>query len=448
MNVNDIKTKVLTNAGNPDAISKILEDNFTSLCLNQSLVVELLDTLDVDKNLTATIYLCRIRSKGINSSTTSQLKSYLSTLSAVVDSCQKNPSKLDVFKNKLSEVFVLVANLLCKRNQAKNGIVLMCNTIKLLQNSSSNSTFTLLHSPLCQLCIKSRNLKPAIKYLDTEICLYKKEPNEITSRSYLSFYYYGGLIYAMLKQYDRSLYFFEQAITVPAVSVSQIMSESYKRYMLVSLLYKGKVADLPKYTSAVMINYIKQSMNCYTKLNEAFQKRSIASFEEVFYKYENTFQQDKNVGLINQVKGCITLKKIQILSKTYSTLPLNNILERAQLNCSDVDLEKKLSKMIKKEEIVGKIDQKNKMMVFHPGLNCRSFKNDSQKADDQKEALISLNCQIEEMNSQLLINPLIKRKTIEPSLSRYQDHNLLGIYNCPSSSTPGPSMLRNGPGGK
>lgn len=363
MNFSDIKTKILTNAGNDDVISKILQDNFTSLCLNQNLVIELLDTLDVDKNLTATIYLCRIRSKGINNSTSSQLKSYLSNLSAVVHSCQKNLSKLDVFNNNLSEVFVLVANLLCNRNQAKNGIVLMCNTIRLLQNSSSYSTFTLLHSPLCQLCIKSRNLKPAMKYLDTEICLYKKESNEISSRSYLSFYYYGGLIYAMSKQYDRSLYFFEQAITIPAVSVSQIMSESYKRYMLVSLLYKGKIADLPKYTSAVMINYIKQSMNCYIKLYEAFQKRSIASFEEVFYKYENTFQQDKNVGLINQVKDCITLKKIQMLSKTFSTLPLNNLLERAQLNNSDVDLEKILSKMIKKEKVVGKIDQVNLFYV-------------------------------------------------------------------------------------
>jgi len=88
------------------------------------------------------------------------------------------------------------------------------------------------------------------------------------------------------------------------------------------------------------------------------------------------------------------------------------------------------------------------MMVFHPGPKSRTFKADSQETDAQLKALISLNSRVEEMSSQLLLNPLIKRKTIEPSLSRYQDHNLLGMYNCPSSSTPGPSMLRNGPGGK
>ena len=55
------------------------------------------------------------------------------------------------------------------------------------------------------------------------------------------YYYYGGVIYAALKNYDRSLYCFEVALTTPASAISHIMLESYKKYILVSLILHGKV---------------------------------------------------------------------------------------------------------------------------------------------------------------------------------------------------------------
>lgn len=446
MNPSDIKTKILTNVGNDDLISKILQDNFTSMCLNQNLAIDLLNTLEVDKNLISTLKLCKIRTKGIKNATICQLKSFLNTLNALVQSCQQIPSKLFTFRNQFSEVFVTVANLLCERNNANLGINLMCNAIELLQKSSSESVLTSLHSPLCQLCLKSKNLKPVLKYLNAEVCQNGKELGDITSNSYLSFYYYGGIIYAMLKQYDRSLYFLEQAITIPAVSVSQIMAESYKKYMLISLAYKGKVAELPKYTSTIMLNYVKQSMSCYNKLAEAFEKSSIAKFEEVFFQYENTFQQDKNVGLIKIIKNCITQKKILNLTKTFSTLSLSDIIDRAQLSCTVPELENKISKMIKEKEIIGKIDQKNKMMIFHHELERPTLIN--ALTDRQINTLMSLNSQIENMNIQLLLNPLVKRKTMESKLSKFPDHSMIGSYNYPSSSTPGLNMVRNVNGGK
>jgi hypothetical protein len=51
------------------------------------------------------------------------------------------------------------------------------------------------------------------------------------------------MIYAALKNYDRALYFFEVAITTPALAVSHIMLEAYKKYILVSLILHGKASD-------------------------------------------------------------------------------------------------------------------------------------------------------------------------------------------------------------
>lgn len=54
-----------------------------------------------------------------------------------------------------------------------------------------------------------------------------------------------------------------QAITTPAMAVSHIMLEAYKKYILVSLILHGKVQQLPKYTSQIVGRFIKVGM--YTR---------------------------------------------------------------------------------------------------------------------------------------------------------------------------------------
>lgn len=49
------------------------------------------------------------------------------------------------------------------------------------------------------------------------------------------------MIYTAVKNYERALYFFEVAITTPALAMSHIMLESYKKYILVSLILHGTV---------------------------------------------------------------------------------------------------------------------------------------------------------------------------------------------------------------
>ena len=61
------------------------------------------------------------------------------------------------------------------------------------------------------------------------------------AKHFLLYYYYSGLINASLKNFDRALYSFEVALTTPASAVSHIMLESYKKYILISLILHGKV---------------------------------------------------------------------------------------------------------------------------------------------------------------------------------------------------------------
>lgn len=56
------------------------------------------------------------------------------------------------------------------------------------------------------------------------------------------------MIYTAVKNYERALYFYEIVITTPAMTVSHIMLEAYKKYVLVSLIINGKVTVLCSYS--------------------------------------------------------------------------------------------------------------------------------------------------------------------------------------------------------
>lgn len=60
-----------------------------------------------------------------------------------------------------------------------------------------------------------------------------------------------------------------QAITTPAMAVSHIMLEAYKKYILVSLILHGKVQPLPKYTSQIVGRFIKVRTNSKNSANTA-----------------------------------------------------------------------------------------------------------------------------------------------------------------------------------
>lgn len=55
-------------------------------------------------------------------------------------------------------------------------------------------------------------------------------------------------------------------MTTPAVAVSAIMTEAYKKYELISLIVHGEARPLPSYKSSVVQRFIKQSCNEYNRI--------------------------------------------------------------------------------------------------------------------------------------------------------------------------------------
>ena len=63
-------------------------------------------------------------------------------------------------------------------------------------------------------------------------------------------------------------------VTIPAVAVSHIMLEAYKKFLLVSLIAHGhrpkEATNLPKYTSGIVTKYFKQLVEPYNVLVAAY----------------------------------------------------------------------------------------------------------------------------------------------------------------------------------
>lgn len=143
------------------------------------------------------------------------------------------------------------------------------------------------------------------------------------------------MIYTACKNYDRALYFFEVAVSAPALSMSHIMLESYKKYILVSLILNGKIQPIPKYSSQVISRFMKPLSYAYHDLATAFLTTSREEVLNIVNKYREIYVRDTNMGLVKQVISSLYKKNIQRLTKSFITLSLSDVASRVQLSGSN-----------------------------------------------------------------------------------------------------------------
>lgn len=190
-----------------------------------------------------------------------------------------------------------------------------------------DTQLTAIHADLCQLSFCAKVFSPVIKFLDTDItAIASTDDSNHDAKYFLLYYYYGGMIYTAVHNYERALYFFEVAVSTPALAMSHIMLESYKKFLLVSLILHGKIMPIPKYSSQVIARFMKPLSHAYHELANAYGTASSEEMRNVINKYRDTYRNDTNLGLVQQVSipySFLIRKKIPhpfYLVKVYSSL--------------------------------------------------------------------------------------------------------------------------------
>lgn len=149
-----------------------------------------------------------------------------------------------------------------------------------------------------KLCLVSRSYRHALPVLDKAMYHFPAGPNntyqahrrvflcsqhessaayithasgftaQVTYRDHLQYFLYGAMIYMALKEWESALHLLCIVITCPvANTVSKIMVEAYKKWLLVSLLAKGKV----RLTTADNLYAIESSTYRFSQINRLYR---------------------------------------------------------------------------------------------------------------------------------------------------------------------------------
>ncbi|CAB1338015.1 unnamed protein product [Coregonus sp. 'balchen'] len=247
-----------------------------------------------------------------------------------------------------------------------------------------------------QLCLLAKCFKPVLPFLELDMMDICKENGAYDAKHFLCYYYYGGMIYTGLKNFERALYFYEQA---------------YKKYILVSLILHGKVQQLPKYTSQIVGRFIKPLSNAYHELAQVYATNNPAELRSQVNKHSETFTRDNNTGLVKQCLSSLYKKNIQRLTKTFLTLSLQDMASRVQLS-GPQEAEKYVLHMIEDGEIYASINQKDGMVCFHD--NPEKYNNPAMlhKIDQEMLKCIELDEKLKSMDQEITVNPQFVQKSM------------------------------------
>uniref|UniRef100_A0A7N8YC38 COP9 signalosome complex subunit 3 n=1 Tax=Mastacembelus armatus TaxID=205130 RepID=A0A7N8YC38_9TELE len=287
------------------------------------------------------------------------------------------------------------------------GVVILKQAIDKMQMNTNQ--LTSVHADLCQLCLLAKCFKPALPFLELDMMDICKENGAYDAKHFLCYYYYGGMIYTGLKNFERALYFYEQAITTPAMAVSHIMLEAYKKYILVSLILHGKVQQLPKYTSQIVGRFIKPLSNAYHELAQVYTTNNPAELRNLVNKHSETFTRDNNTGLVKQCLSSLYKKNIQRLTKVGVIMPsikpvIMDFISLFVFICTYLQIED--------GEIYASINQKDGMVCFHD--NPEKYNNPAMlhKIDQEMLKCIELDEKLKSMDQEITVNPQFVQKSM------------------------------------
>jgi len=325
-----------------------------------------------------------------------------------------SPDQLRFSPNSLSELCHVLTSELVKRDCAIRGISILVRAVRKLQ--SSPSSLTPVHCDLAKLCLVSKCFTPALPFLNTDIAIITKDSQQFEAVHLLLYYYYGGCIYAALKQFDRALYFLEVAVTCPTAAVSHVMLEAYKKYQLVGLLvhgdkpkaYKENLA-LPKYTSPIVAKFLKPLCSAYTELATAYHSNSASELRGVVTKHQETYSADSNMGLVQQVVCSQTRTTIQRLTRTFITLSLTDLAARVGL-ATPQEVEREIVGMISSGSIHARISQADGMVRFDTDPESFSSPDMLRMLEEEVKLAITLDKQVVGMEEELLVSPQFVKK--------------------------------------
>eukprot|EP01126_Amoeba_proteus_P049438 TRINITY_DN5781_c0_g1_i3.p1 TRINITY_DN5781_c0_g1~~TRINITY_DN5781_c0_g1_i3.p1 ORF type:complete len:447 (-),score=59.47 TRINITY_DN5781_c0_g1_i3:264-1604(-) len=219
------------------------------------------------------------------------------------------------------------------------------------------------HADFVLACILSKTYKTALPILDRFDYQIDPARTGVKAEDVRLFFYYGGICYIAQRKFAQALQYLENVISAPALVTSVIMVESYKKYILASLIHCGEVKPLPRYTNQLVMRLCKQMCSNYEELANTFSVRSVEELERVMKNNRDVFYNDGNLGLVGQVLSALKHQNVQRLTKTYVTVTLP-FLVSLKAGESLSEAQTMILKMIETGELRATINENGQVVTF------------------------------------------------------------------------------------
>ena len=221
--------------------------------------------------------------------------------------------------------------------------------------------FTSHHLPLVKLAYETNNVEPVLKVINSKIAFYpiarsRNESRPIcssqlpptsyitpesgltdvaTSAIVLEYDFLCGQCHLFRRDWQSAFDAFQRVVTFPTKDhgCSNIQVEAYKKWILVSLLLKGKGSSLPPSAGQGVQKSYTMFSTSYLSIVSAFEKPNggaQALKAEVEGSAQQPWPEDGNLGLLREVIAHYQQWQIIRLRDVYSKISLEEVRKSTQ----------------------------------------------------------------------------------------------------------------------
>lgn len=226
----------------------------------------------------------------------------------------------------------------------------------LLKLDPSGAMLTSSHLILVKLALTSRNYNHAIPLLEKYILYFpgtKDQPKpkylcdmnlnpaayitpdtklttKLKYQDLLEYFLFSGMVFIGARKWEAALQCLENAVTYPAKenTVSKIMVEAYKKWVLVGILVEGKLLPLPKSTSGGAAKTYHILAKPHETLAQIFENGTASRLKAEAEASNTTFWHGEgNTGLVLAVLAAYQRFQIRNLANVYSKISIQEVIK-------------------------------------------------------------------------------------------------------------------------
>ncbi|KAI0019351.1 hypothetical protein F4780DRAFT_747309 [Xylariomycetidae sp. FL0641] len=268
----------------------------------------------------------------------------------------------------------------------------------ILRLDPSGSILTSSHVLLAKLAYQTDNIQRARKVMDKNIVFYPgmagQRPPQLlcdmalpppayishqtglttvlTSTHVLEYDLLCGMSYCATREWAKARAAFERGLTFPTREggCSKIMVEAYKKWVLTSLLAKGRLTDPPSYTGGMANKAFGTLGKHYTAVAALFETDNVEGLRQETENNRNIWAEDGNSGLVQEVLAAYQKWRVLGLQDIYTKISISEI--RSQTTSgetgvplpSDADAEMLVQNMIIEGMLSGVLEKNDDGVVF------------------------------------------------------------------------------------